>query len=98
MEKNTHPWYQPINSKTIMDIFESVTDAIQDYLAYNLIDSVQVDKFKSEIESLSYKIELHRKIIPTSGSDETGKIYVSEVKVERRENQLIVEPKVQLVT
>lgn len=95
-EKRKHPWCQPVNYQNLRSLYNSITDAIKMQVSNSSFASLLlnlVDHFKKESASLSYKVELHR-TNTASRNGKYGRIYVAEVNVERRKDQLIVEPKV----
>lgn len=94
--KSEYPWRQPIHSQNVRRLYDSITNEIKmqvsnPYIASTLLNW-DVD-IQNEFESLPHHIELHRSTNTIFKEGEFG-VYIAEVKVERRKDQLIVEPKV----
>lgn len=95
--KSEYPWRQPIHSQNVRRLYDSITNEIKMQVSNPSIASTLLNwdvDIQNEIESLSHHIELHRSTNTIFKKGKFGRVYIAEVKVERRKDQLIVEPKV----
>lgn len=92
MVENTDAWTESIHFENLSHLFGSFNIVIpEDQMSFtgNLLDKSKLDEFASEIRLLARRIVLCKHI---KDEDKTlGTVYVYEVAVKHKENQMVIE-------
>lgn len=92
MVENTDAWTESIHFENLSHLFGSFNIVIpEDQMSFtgNLLDKSKLDEFVSEIRLLARRIVLCKHI---KDEDKTlGTVYVYEVAVKHKENQMVIE-------
>lgn len=94
MVENSDAWTESINSETLSNLFDSFNivlpeDPFQMSFTRNLLDTSKLDEFVSEIRLLARIIVLCKHI--KEEDKILGTVYVYEVAVKHKENQMVIE-------
>lgn len=98
-------WYQHIQSKTLANIFLSLSQQIRlrssaaedESFARKLLTEIDRDMFIDELKSLSQMVKIYSKITRTA-QEEPGRVCVCEVTVVCEKKELVVKLKVRLIS
>lgn len=94
MVESTDAWTEHINFENLSNLFDSFNivipeDPFQMSFTMNLLDTTKLDAFVSEIRLLARRIVLCKHI---KDKDKIlGTVYVYEVSVNHKENQMVIE-------
>lgn len=94
MVKSTDAWTEHINFENLSNLFDSFNivipeDPFQMSFTMNLLDATKFDAFVSEIRLLARRIVLCKHI--REEDKMLGTVYVYEVAVNHKENQMVIE-------
>lgn len=102
MKREWKSWHQHI-SPTLKKLVDSITEAIlkmssDSSFAHELLNEVNQSEFVNVLQSLSRGIELFKRINTAEHTNQPGKVYVFDVKVQCRGNHIIVVKEVHLIS
>lgn len=94
MVESTDAWTEHINFENLSNLFDSFNivipeDPFQMSFTMNLLDTTKLDAFVSEIRLLARRIVLCKHI--KDEDKKLGTVYVYEVSVNHKENQMVIE-------
>lgn len=101
MVENTDAWTESINFQNLSNLFHSFNivipeDPLQMSFTRNLLDTSKLDEYVSEIRLLAGGVVLCKHI--KDEDKKLGTVYVYEVAVKHKENQMVIEEMVKNIS
>lgn len=98
-QKEKDAYYKPIHSLNLKRLFGSIDSDLQvkpstTSFAHDILNVVEIDKIRSEVNSLSNEIVLNMISNATLDDNKQGNVYFAEVTVVCEKNGLVVKKKV----